>query len=506
MRHLQSSRLTGRLVAPVVVALLLGACSPAASPTPGGSPTTSPGTPAPTMASPTAPPATPGSPEPSATPDVTAARWIAAGDGSLELMSGTTVALPGGSALRLGMIYTDDPANSMVAQLWEPATGTWRDTTPLPKMRTDFATVVLRDGRVLVAGGYNGVDASYSSAYLFDAGSETWTKTGLMAQARTAPAAALLPDGRVLVAGGYFYQPEDEPSAFAPDMVLAVARMPAAGGDQAGPFDDVEVPPRGRALATAEIFDPATGEFTKTGAMRFARPGAAAVTLADGRVLVALATDHYVHMDWEAFWNAEVFDAATGRFTLAGELPAIDRAGIRGMGVELPDWDGQPGRLGALVALPGGGALLVGQEHWWKHEGQIVRSFRFDPAGTWADTGRPFAWTGGEAAESKTDTPSRLGALVTLMTDGSVLVAGGDTGGEVGWAEGARPPITAERYDPAVDAWSPMADLPAPLFAVQGLTLSDGSVLLVGGSELEGSGEDVQLIWTGDSYRLVAGQ
>ena len=44
-------------------------------------------------------------------------------------------------------------------------------------------------------------------------------------------------------------------------------------------------------MATVEIFDPATGAWTKADPMRYARYGAIAVTLADGRILVA-GTEH----------------------------------------------------------------------------------------------------------------------------------------------------------------------------------------------------------------------
>ncbi len=59
----------------------------------------------------------------------------------------------------------------------------------------------LPDGRVLVAGGYNG---SYlASAEIYDPDSATWTPTGSMATFREYQTATRLPDGRVLVAGGY---------------------------------------------------------------------------------------------------------------------------------------------------------------------------------------------------------------------------------------------------------------------------------------------------------------
>src|SRR5439155_9542288 len=76
-----------------------------------------------------------------------------------------------------------------------------------------------------------------------------WTPTGSMAPTRTAHTATLLPDGRVLVAGGlkksYSY------------------------------------------LASAQIYDPATGAWTTTGSMATARSGHTATPPADRSVLVA---------------------------------------------------------------------------------------------------------------------------------------------------------------------------------------------------------------------------
>ena len=79
-----------------------------------------------------------------------------------------------------------------------------------------------------------------------------------MTAARAGHAAALLPDGRVLVAGGIGLEP---------------------GGGQ-------------RSLASAEVYDPVTGMFTRTGPMVADRAcclgrGLAATVLPDGRVLVS---------------------------------------------------------------------------------------------------------------------------------------------------------------------------------------------------------------------------
>src|SRR5437667_2544970 len=65
----------------------------------------------------------------------------------------------------------------------------------------DYQTVtLLPNGKVLVAGGYNG--SPLASVELYDPATGTWTATGSLATARYAHTATLLPNGKGLVAGG----------------------------------------------------------------------------------------------------------------------------------------------------------------------------------------------------------------------------------------------------------------------------------------------------------------
>src|SRR4051794_1067679 len=68
--------------------------------------------------------------------------------------------------------------------------------------RVQSATVRLRDGRVLVVGGADDT-TQVSSAEIYDPATETFRLVGSMSHARVLPTATLLPDGRVLVAGGW---------------------------------------------------------------------------------------------------------------------------------------------------------------------------------------------------------------------------------------------------------------------------------------------------------------
>jgi hypothetical protein len=88
-----------------------------------------------------------------------------------------------------------------------------------------------------------------------------------MAAARFQPTATALPDGRVLIAGG------DNGS---------------------------------KGLASAELYDPATGKFSPTGSMGTAREYQTATLLSDGRVLIAGGYDG-VNIYDPPFASAELY-------------------------------------------------------------------------------------------------------------------------------------------------------------------------------------------------------
>src|SRR5207253_803669 len=118
--------------------------------------------------------------------------------------------------------------------------------------RADHAAVRLADGRVLVVGGLDTERNPLASAELFDPATGQWSSAGSLTSGRVRPLAALLNDGRVLVAGG------------------GTGPLPA------------ETP-----VATAELFDPRTGQWSSAGTMVAGRVRGALAVMADGRVLAA---------------------------------------------------------------------------------------------------------------------------------------------------------------------------------------------------------------------------
>ena len=423
-----------------------------------------------------------------------AARWEPAGGLTFEWTDPHAVVLGDGRVLLVGSAADDGTPRASVR---DPVSAGWQAVDPLPKARSGFAMVALRDGRALVVGGLNDQGQSFSSTYAFGPTTNAWSKTAVMAAGRTRPAAAVLPDGRVLVAGGYFQQAE---AALGPSIVLAPARRaaPAAGGRPGPELADVEPPQLGNALATAELYDPATDTFTKTGPMKFARSGAAATPLADGRILVVGSDGPGtgVKSDPDAADTAEIYDAATGTFTLTSPLPKLDRAAIEAQAPKdanpVPEQDPEPVAVGTVVPLADSGAVLIAHTGWWKHVGEVSRSFRLDPASrAWTEIPPTYAYVGepGPVTLTTPGVPNREGAVAAPLPDGRVLVAGG-LGPDVNTGNGYERNTTndSDLYDPPTGAWTNGASMPEPRANAVVVVLPDRSILAIGGTWSDGSG------------------
>lgn len=311
-----------------------------------------------------------------------------------------TVVLKDGSVLILGGNRAGGGSPPVLASVerYDPATRSFSAAGNLVEPRQTFTAVLLADGKVLAAGGV-GNNSSLSSAELFDPATGTSVAVGSLSAPRAGYAAALLPDGRVLLMGGgpspvgttEIYDPATK--SFSPGPAMAFARAnPRAislrdgsvlvvSDGSAERFDPgrgtfatvipqgaLEVPSLlndGRVLFTggpdlspaaatptamegtirpattaAALFDPGTGGLTPTGSMHDSRLLHEAVTLPDGRVLVAGGAQT-THFDGDFRGSAEVYDSRTGTFTLTGSM--------------------RSGRVWfSLVALSDGSVLAVG--------------------------------------------------------------------------------------------------------------------------------------------------
>jgi hypothetical protein len=136
------------------------------------------------------------------------------------------------------------------AQIYDPSSGTFRSTGGLRGFDGPPEATVLLNGTVLFSGG-NDFVGSESSVELYDPEAEKFAANTRMSIARDGHTSTLLPDGTVLLAGG---------------LALANRSKPA--------------------VASVEIWDPASGSFFATGDLGDGRAGHATVLLNNGQVLI----------------------------------------------------------------------------------------------------------------------------------------------------------------------------------------------------------------------------
>ena len=199
------------------------------------------------------------------------------------------------------------------------------------------------------------------------------------------------------------------------------------------------------------LFDPVLGTFESTQLVGTKSPSRMSVLLGDGRVLVVSAT--YDRSE-PAVW-AEVVDPSS---------PALQKT--VGATDPLRDiWSG--------VLLNDGTVLFTGG---WEFEG-----------GSDCDNGRPIA--SAEIFDPRTETftevgpmtTPRFGATTTLLADGRVLVAGGLLGPRSKCGPTLKVDPGAELYDPSTRSFAPTGSMAAARAGHAAVPLSDGSVLVVGG-------------------------
>ncbi len=282
------------------------------------------------------------------------------------------------------------------AELYNPSTGKWMLTGSMTVPREGHDAVLLQNGEVLVAGGLNGTTCCgappLASAELYNPASGTWTATGSMSVGRYSFSLTLLPDGEVLAAGGA---------------------------------------DNGTALASAELYNPATGTWTVTGSMPSGNESSAAVLLQNGQVFVI----------------AELYNPTAGTWTTTTSPPIYAH---------------QP-----LVPLPDGGVWAAGTI-----QGDLI----FNPStAQWITFAPPPCTTNSQSCES-------AGAL---LNTGKVLVAGGPT------FVNAQPYPTEETnglaalFDPSVLAWTSTGSMNKSRLAETMTVLLNGQVLVAGGETFD---------------------
>jgi hypothetical protein len=236
----------------------------------------------------------------------------------------TATLLANGKVLIAGGLSNGDSVAS--AELFDPATDMFTATGSMGTPRAYHSATLLANGKVLIAGGrYQccvGVEpygVTLQSAELYDPSTGTFSPVGNMVGSREQHSATLLNDGTVLVAGGLIVLGPSEPDFH----------------------------------SRAEIYDPGSGKFLWVSNMSNARYDHTATLLPNGQVLIAGGTNSVRHDVYHHAGNAlatsEIYDPATRTFTSSGSMTYgryLHRATMLDSGVVLItggyDWSGTP--------------------------------------------------------------------------------------------------------------------------------------------------------------------
>ena len=340
------------------------------------------------------------------------------------------------------------------------------DVADMMESRTSHTATLLQNGDVLFTGGYFINDRGYSdtsqTAEIFHPASNSFegVSSKLITQ-RDGHIATLLADGKVLLAGGSLFEG-------------AIAHN------------------------SAEIYDPATGLFTSTGAMKARRTNHTATLLKDGRVLIVGGTDGWLDesLNTGDIEIAEIYDEATGTFSTAGRMSSVrfkhtatllpdGRVLVAGgsanysdtgtnsaeifdpaTGIFTPSGQFVGNREGHTATLLNDGGVLLAGGGWfsdsWEIQNVYSDAYTFNVA------------TGQFALSDFLITP-RTGHTATLLNNGHVLLAGGNV---------ARYQSTAavELFDSANSRFLPSGSMHVARIGHAATLLNDGRVLVTGGN------------------------
>ncbi|MFA6091712.1 MAG: kelch repeat-containing protein [Elusimicrobiota bacterium] len=231
----------------------------------------------------------------------------------------TSSVLPDGKTVVAG--GTDGVFALNDTEIFDPKTHDWSTARPMRVARNLHSTTLLPDGTLLTAGGsvVNSSTGATKAAEIFYPDSNSWALTSPMISSRNYHTAVLLPDGNVLVAGGYdaggnflssaeiyistahlwrSIAPMGTARAQHTMTLLHTNKVLVAGGVNNSVLDDVE------------IYDPGAGAWAPAAAMNLGRYAHSATLLRDGRVLAAGGSDGFGETN-----DAEIYDPETNAWT-----------------------------------------------------------------------------------------------------------------------------------------------------------------------------------------------
>lgn len=314
--------------------------------------------------------------------------------------------------------------------------------------RGEHTATLLPSGDVVLTGGYynegDGWGYASATAEVFDHVTHTFRSTGEMTTPRVAHTATLLPNGKVLIAGGSWggwFEAINTAELYDPTtgtFSSAGTLVQARGGHTATLLPNGKVLLAGGETDAAELYDPATGSFHSVAPMKSARTNHTATLLQDGRVLVlggGAPPETY----------AELYDPSTESFSTAAPM-TDDRY-----------WQ-------TATLLNNGNVLVLGGS---------------SPNDWLPCTLETAAMFDGKAKDfsllSEKPYECRVLHTATLLTDGTVLIAGG-------FGKQDEALLSAELFHPATNSFIAIAPMQVARGRHSATLLQDGSVLIAGGT------------------------
>jgi len=387
--------------------------------------------------------------------------------------------------LMAGILYS-----SSVGAAPKSSTGSWSLTARMPEGRKLHTATLLKDGRVLVAGGcIQGKAAEQKcpspTAVVYDPAANKWTPTGKMSAGHMYHTASLLSDGRVLVAAG----------------------CTASAGKEGCPSK------------VSEIYDPATNKWKMAKELDVAQANHAAAVLPDGpreicgdncgKVLLVGSVSNPTELydprkdTWQVVEgpkddvNASATTLKNGNVLIVGGLDAM-YSPLTGKVAKLKAAPPVTRLFHSATPLPDGSVLVAGGLTFPDQNASSNRADLYVPG---ADPSDP---AGGSWRPVKNLYSARLNHRSALLQDGRVLVVGGrppvvlnhDGSAPVPPSPGAPPQPSlgakSELFDPKSDSWIQGPDTlafhgpgPEPQPYLQShiavTPLKDGRAMVVGG-------------------------